>query len=189
MHRTSEVLDYWLQTVGPEGWFAVVPEVDSHISSRFQGAWQEVAAGELTHWCDDARGCLAYLIVADQFSRNMFRGDARSFATDAAARDAARTAIARGFDLAVAEPERAFFYLPFEHAENLADQDWSVALMTARLPSDPGHALHARAHREIIRRFGRFPYRNEALCRPSTPEERAFLARGGYGALVRDMGG
>ncbi|MBS0563994.1 MAG: DUF924 domain-containing protein [Proteobacteria bacterium] len=189
MGRTDEVLDYWLETVGPDGWFVAVPEVDAEITRRFRGLWQEVADGGLIQWHKDARACLAYLIVADQFPRNMFRGDPRSFATDAAARDAARDAIARGLDLAAGEPERAFFYLPFEHSENPADQDWSVALMTARLTSDPGHALHARAHREIIRRFGRFPYRNGALGRTSSPAETEFMAAGGYGAIVRELGG
>ena len=191
MVTPAEVIRFWIDEVGEDGWFAVVPAVDQQIRDRFLPAWEEARAGRLTEWCETAEGALAFLILTDQFPRNMFRGDPRAFATDEAARNAARQAIARGFDLTVDQPRRTFFYLPFEHSEDMADQHWSVALMEVRTPGDEAddYPVHARTHREIIRRFGRFPFRNAALGRVSTAEEEAFLAAGGYGALVKEMAG
>jgi uncharacterized protein (DUF924 family) len=186
MATIDAVLAFWLDELGTEGWYKADDAVDAKISARFGALWEEAHAGGLADWLETPKGALAYLIVTDQFSRNMFRGDARSFATDARARDAARHAIAKGFDLLVEDPERMFFYMPFEHSEHIADQDWSVALMGARLPVS-GNEMdrHARAHREVIRQFGRFPYRNEALGRQSTPQELAFIADGGYASALR----
>lgn len=190
MDDLADTLQIWIDEIGPKGWYVADPAIDGRLRARFQPVWQQAADGQLLDWCETARGCLAYLIVTDQFSRNMFRDDPRAFATDALARDAARTAIARGFDLDVAEPERVFFYMPFEHSEESPDQDWSVALMKARLPEGgEGFAFHATVHREVIRRFGRFPYRNAALGRVSTAAELTFLGAGGYGAMVRECGG
>ncbi len=186
-HRQA-VLDFWLGTVGPAGWYLAVEPIDAEISNRFSGLWDQALAGGLTEWSDTVQGTLAYLILTDQFPRNMFRGDGRSFATDPAARAAARQAIAKGFDLQAKEPERVFFYMPFEHSEDPADQDFSVEIMQSRLPeTGDGFAVHARAHREVIRRFGRFPFRNAALGRVTTPAEQAFLEAGSYGALVREL--
>lgn len=189
MGAQDEVLDFWLREIGPEGWYVAVPDVDARIARRFLDLWRQTKDGGLGDWCATAEGALAFLIVTDQFSRNMFRADGKSFATDEQARGAARVAIARGFDLALPEPQRVFFYMPFEHSEALADQDWSVALMEARMSGSDGaeFAHHARVHREVIRRFGRFPYRNAALGRETTEAERAFLEAGGYGAMVREM--
>jgi uncharacterized protein (DUF924 family) len=191
MAEMREVLDFWLREVGEAGWYVAVPDVDAEIARRFMPVWQAAHDGRLNGWCATAEGTLAFLIVTDQFSRNMFRGDGRSFATDAAARDAARHAIAHGFDLQTDEPQRVFFYMPFEHSEEIADQHWSVALMEARLKNDgeDSFAFHSRVHREVILRFGRFPYRNAALGRSSTPAEAAFLAAGGYGAMLRELRG
>lgn len=190
MPDMQDVIDFWLGDVGEDGWYAAVPEVDAKIIARFSALWESARGGGLDGWCATPHGTFAFLILADQFPRNMFRGDARSFATDVAARQAARRAIARGDDLLLGEPERVFFYMPFEHSEHLADQDWAVELMEHRLPrTGAGFAVHARAHREIIRRFGRFPFRNAALGRPSTAAEEDFLKSGGYGAVVRELGG
>ncbi len=189
MGAQGEVLDFWLREIGPEGWYVAVPDVDARIARRFLDLWHQAKDGGLDDWCATAEGALAFLIVTDQFSRNMFRGDGKSFATDEQARGAARVAIARGFDLALPEPQRVFLYMPFEHSEALADQDWSVALMEARMSGQDGaeFAHHARVHREVIRRFGRFPYRNAALGRETTEAEQAFLEAGGYGAMVKEM--
>lgn len=190
MTGAKEIVRFWLEDIGEAGWYAAVDAVDATIRDRFGALWTQARDGGLADWCDTPQGALAYLILTDQFPRNMFRGDARAFATDAAAREAARGAIDRGLDLEVAEPERVFFYMPFEHSEDLADQDLSVDLTERNLPlTGKGYALHARAHREVIRRFGRFPFRNAALGRDTTPEERAFLDGGGYGAVVRGLGG
>ena len=122
-----------------------------------------------------------------ELARNIHRGKAAAFATDARALAAAEQAIQQGWDLNAPEPERQFFYMPFEHSEDMADQDRAVMLLTERLSSDPDMALHARAHREIIARFGRFPFRNEALGRDTPPDEAAFLAEGGYMSIVNTL--
>jgi uncharacterized protein (DUF924 family) len=132
-------------------------------------------------------GCLAFLILTDQLPRNMFRGNANSFATDLRALTAAKRALAEGWDMGAPEPERQFFYMPFEHSENAEDQATAVQLMEERLGSDPDMALHARAHQAVILRFGRFPGRNEALKRFSTPEEQDWLDGGGYASEVRRL--
>jgi uncharacterized protein (DUF924 family) len=131
-----------------------------------------------------AAGTLAYLVICDQLARNIHRGSALAFATDARALAAAKRAVAEGWDLQAPEPERQFFYMPFEHSEHPDDQATAVQLLTERLASDPEMALHARAHQAIIARFGRFPFRNAALGRQTTPDEAAFLAQGGYAAEV-----
>ncbi|MGO4910084.1 DUF924 family protein [Pseudorhodobacter sp. W20_MBD10_FR17] len=178
------VLEFWLDTVGPKGWYEVNPSVDAEITAQFGDLWQAAHDGGLDHWVDGATGCLAFLIVTDQFARNMFRGQARAFATDPRARDAARRALAQNWDQATPTPERQFFFLPFEHSEDLGDQALAVDCFTTRM-ENPETALHARAHQAIIQRFGRFPFRNAALGRSSTPEEEDFMAQGGYGAIVR----
>lgn len=182
-----EVLDFWLGEVGFDGWFNGGDAVDDACRDRFGDVWRAARDGGLEHWVDGTVGTLAYLIVTDQFPRNMFRGSADAFATDARALAAAKRAVAEGWDMGSPEPERNFFYLPYEHSEMLADQETSVALVTARMPSHPAFVLHARAHHEVILRFGRFPYRNAAFGRDSTPAETAFLDGGSYPALVAAM--
>ena len=115
---------------------------------------------------------MAYLILTDQMSRNMFRGTAKAYHSDHLARAAAYAGIAQGWDLRWETPAREFFYMPFEHSECLADQERAVRLMLMRLPDEPENLLHARAHREIIRRFGRFPFRNAHLGRMTTVAEQ-----------------
>lgn len=187
MSDPIEVLDYWLGEVGPEGWYAGGEMLDGEVRERFADLWQAANEGGLEHWAEGTVGTLAYLILCDQMARNMHRGKAEAFATDPRARAAARRALAEGWDMAAPEPERQFFYMPFEHSEDMADQDLSVSLLSERLSSEPEMALHARAHREIIARFGRFPFRNAALGRETTPEEAAFLAEGAYGAVVERL--
>lgn len=189
MSDPVEVLDFWLGEVGPEGWYRGGDDLDAQVRDRFADLWQAALGGGLDHWVDGTVGTLAFLIVTDQFPRNMWRGRAEAFATDPQARAAARRALEAGWDLGAPEPERQFFYMPFEHSEDPADQDLAVRLMQDRLPSDPEMALHARAHRDIIRRFGRFPFRNAALGRSTTAEEAEFLAAGGYAAAVAALRG
>lgn len=185
MTEPVEVLDYWIGDLGPDGWYAGGEAIDAECRLLFLDLWQAAADYGLEHWVDGTVATLAYLILTDQLSRNIHRGTALAFATDPLALAAARRAVDAGWDLDAPEPERQFFYLPFEHSEALADQDRAVALIGDRLPQGGAETLlHARAHREVIRRFGRFPFRNAVLGRASTAEEEAFLAEGGYGAEV-----
>lgn len=187
MASPKEVLDFWLNEIGPDGWYTGGEAIDSACRNRFSELWAKAHEGGLDHWLDDADGALAYLIVTDQFPRNIHRGTALAFATDTRALIAARKAVDAGWDMSTPEPERQFFYMPFEHSEDPADQALAVQFLSERFASNPEMALHARAHQEIIRRYGRFPTRNEALGRVSSAEELAYLAGGGYGAVVAAM--
>jgi uncharacterized protein (DUF924 family) len=187
MSNPEEVLAYWLDEVGPKGWYEADAVRDQEIRDRFLTAWEEAQAGAFGLWLTYPSGTLAYVILNDQFPRNMFRDDGRAFASDLIAVAAAKMAIARGWDMKIDPPARQFFYLPLMHAENLSDQERSVRLFLTRMPESQSNLLHARAHREVIRRFGRFPHRNAALGRPSRSGETAFLDAGGYGATVREL--
>ncbi len=188
MSEPEAIVEFWLHEVGQSGWYAVDPDLDEEIRTRFGAEWRAAREGGRDFWCNGPRGTLAFLILTDQFPRNMFRGSAEAFATDPLALSAARVGIARDFDLGIAEPERVFFYMPFEHSEDPEDQEVSVRIVTERMPkTGADYLLHARAHREVIRRFGRFPFRNAALGRASTDEETDFLATGGYGAVVEAL--
>ncbi|WP_371154308.1 DUF924 family protein [Jannaschia sp. 2305UL9-9] len=182
----EDVLTFWLDEEGPQSWYAGGEALDDRIRSRFEPAWEAARKGSLSSWRKRARSALALLLLTDQFSRNMFRGTAKAFATDAIARSVARQAIDAGFDRDIAEPARQFFYLPLEHSESLADQARAVRLIMLHMDA-PETLLHARAHRAIIRQFGRFPFRNEALGRVTTAREQAFLDGGAYGAVVRHL--
>jgi uncharacterized protein (DUF924 family) len=173
----ADVLAFW-RAVGPDKWFKKDPALDAEITQRFSALWGEAAAGRLAAWEEEAEAALALVIVLDQFPRNMFRREARAFATDAIARTVAERAIARGFDQAVPASERLFFYLPFEHSENSPDQERAVALV--RTIGDAELTRWAQMHADVVRRFGRFPHRNSALGRISTHEEQAFLDAGGF---------
>jgi uncharacterized protein (DUF924 family) len=170
------VLAFW-RAAGPEKWYAADAAFDAQVRTRFLAVYEAAAAGHLA-WDDTPEGALALLVVLDQFPRNMFRGSARAFAADALARKVAARAIDRGFDQGFAPPERCLFYLPFEHSESLADQERCVALN--RATGDADAVKWAELHADIIRRFGRFPHRNRALGRATTPEEQAFLDGGGF---------
>ncbi len=182
---TTEVLEFWLNEIGEDGWYKGGDEID-HACKTFVGAWEELTSMGIDGIARDAKTELAALIVLDQLSRNMFRGEGKAFQADPLSRAVARRAIAANRDLEIGQPERQFFYLPLEHSEEMADQEWSVALTASRLDSDET-ALHARAHRAIIAQYGRFPFRNEVLGRISTEAEQAFLDDGGYGAVVRKL--
>ena len=184
----NEVLAFWFGEGDEHGrkrveWFKKDATFDDEIRRRFLPAYQLAAADRLSHWKDDVRACLALIIVLDQFSRNMFRGSARAFATDAMAREATRHALAQGFDRILKPVERQFIYLPLEHSESLADQEQCLQLMQQLSAFDETSDLHvwAEKHLVIIRRFGRFPHRNAALGRPSTAEEIEFLKQPGSG--------
>jgi uncharacterized protein (DUF924 family) len=184
--RARALLDFWF---GPPGdpdrerhreiWFKSTDEFDTALRGEFLADYEAAAAGSLDEWEASAEGALALVLMLDQVPRNIFRGTARVYATDASARAAADRALARGFDLMVPPAWRLFFYMPFHHSESIADQRRSIAL-SATLPRNPDRRGSLRRYGcpyvEVIERFGRFPHRNEILGRQSTPEEVAFLA-------------
>jgi uncharacterized protein (DUF924 family) len=172
----TDVIAFW-RAAGPSKWFRKNADFDRQITARFLATHEAAAAGRFSDWEATPEGALALLILLDQFPRNLFRGSARAFATDPLARALAERAIARGFDACVADAERVFFYLPFEHSENLADQERSLSLWRR---SGGKIDKYAQLHADIIRRFGRFPHRNAVLGRATTPEEQAFLDGGGF---------
>ncbi len=173
----ADILAFW-RAAGPDKWFNKNDAFDAEVRQRFLDTYEAAAAGRLAAWEDDADGALARVIVLDQFARNMFRGSPRTYAADPLARAAAERAIARGFDRRFALPERLFFYLPFMHAEDLADQERCIALL--RDAGEVDWMKDAQEHADIIRRFGRFPHRNGVLGRTTTPDEQAFLDAGGF---------
>lgn len=173
----AEVIAFWREA-GPERWFEKNEVFDEAVRARFLALHERAAAGELKDWENSAEGTLALLLLFDQFPRNMFRGTARAFATDELARAIAAGALLKGFDAQVPSDLRTFLYLPFEHSEDMADQERGLALYTAA--GDQDDLKWAQIHADIIRRFGRFPHRNAALGRGTTPEEQAFLDAGGF---------
>jgi uncharacterized protein (DUF924 family) len=181
MAAYEDVLDFWLTEVGSARWYAADPALDAAIAGRFGAMVAAAREGAFEAWMLKPRGALALMILLDQFPRNMHRGDGEAFKADALAIALAKRALNLGHDRKTPEPERQFFYLPLMHSECLTDQDRCVRLILTRMPQTGGDNLpHAVAHREVIRRFGRFPYRNAALGRQSTAEEQAWLAGGGY---------
>lgn len=184
----EQVLTYWLDEKGPDKWYAQDDALDAEISETFGQAWENARDGAYSLWLTYPSGALAYIILTDQFSRNMFRNSAKAFLTDRPSLAAAKSAISRGWDMRIDEPARQFFYLPLMHSENLSDQDRCVRLMCERMPElGASNLLHARAHREVIRQFGRFPHRNAVLGRATNEPEARFLEQGGYGAMVRSL--
>jgi uncharacterized protein (DUF924 family) len=173
----SEIVEFWRQA-GPKRWFEKDAAFDEEIRSRFLHAHERAVAGALDGWLASAEGALALLLLLDQFPRNMFRGSARAFESDEKARSVAAASLLKGYDAQVAPELRSFFYLPFEHSEDLADQERGIALYTAA--GDEDGLKWAKLHADIIRRFGRFPHRNACLGRTTTPEEQKFLDDGGF---------
>jgi uncharacterized protein (DUF924 family) len=174
--EANEVLAFW-RDAGPERWFAHDEAFDTRFREQFLVLHEKAARGELSAWTQTADGALALIILLDQFPRNSFRGTARMFATDSLARQVAKAMIDRGQDKEIDSKLRAFVYLPFEHSEDLTDQDRSVGLCQTL---DAETLKWAEMHRDIIRRFGRFPHRNKVLGRTTSPEEQAFMDGGGF---------
>jgi uncharacterized protein (DUF924 family) len=177
------VLDFWFGASGSrergrprKAWFQKSETFDREIRERFLPLWEEAARGGLGRWGATPLASLALLVVLDQFPRNIFRGEARAFSTDALALSAATAAVEQGFDRLLLPHERTFVYLPFEHAEDLGAQRRSLELFGA---FDPDNLEWAKRHHDIVERFGRFPHRNAVLGRESTPEEIEFLKRPG----------
>ncbi len=173
----AEILAFW-RDAGLDRWYRRDDAFDAEVCRRFLGLWQGAAAGELSAWEASDDGALALVIVLDQFPRNLFHDDARTYASDPLALEVAQRAIDRGVDTRIDPALREFLYLPLMHSEHLPDQLRCIELSRAA-----GHAENlkwAEHHAGIIRRFGRFPHRNRLLGRPTTPEEQSFLDEGGF---------
>jgi len=184
--EAREVLEFWFGRepgASRREWFMKDAAFDDEIRKRFGQLHERALRRELDHWRADTDTMLALVVALDQFSRNLYRDDARAFAGDAYALACAREAVARGDDARLLPVQRQFLYLPFEHSESLADQEEALELMRAleAFPETKGVWEWAEKHRVIIERFGRFPHRNAALGRPSTAEEVEFLSRPGSG--------
>jgi len=172
----SDVIAFWSEA-GPSLWFAKQEAFDRRFRETFMEAHEAACRGDLDHWQRTPGGALALVLLLDQFPRNAFRGTTRMYASDARALRTASTAIAAGHDRHIDADLRLFFYLPFAHSEVLADQERSVALCR---DLDESSLAHAEGHRDIVKRFGRFPHRNVILGRDTTEEEQRFLDEGGY---------
>ena len=176
MKLVEQVLDFWYAGNVNEkrkAWFKKDPDFDEEIRRRFGADVEKAAAGQHDDLLETAEGALALLILLDQFPRNLYRNDPKTFASDGKALEIAKAAIARGHDAELTPYQKIFFYLPFEHSEHMEDQERAVALCTDL--GDADYLKYAIAHRDVIARFGRFPHRNEVLGRTSTEEEVAFM--------------
>jgi len=175
----NDILTFW-RNAGEKQWYEKNRRFDEAIRLKFEPVHHAAARGEYDGWMESAEGCLALLILLDQFPRNLYRGSAHSYATDGKARAIARHAVARGWHKDVEPAMRQFMLLPFEHSEDLADQDQGLAL--AEDLGDPANVKWMNIHRDVIVRFGRFPHRNPALGRETTEAEQQFLDEGGFSA-------
>ncbi|MFA5530575.1 MAG: DUF924 family protein [Thiohalomonadaceae bacterium] len=172
--KPDDILSFWFSEQARPYWFASTADFDREVTACFHSTWQAAATGDLDAWADSPAGALALVIVLDQFPLHMFRGRAEAFSTEARARAVTRRALARHWDQSLAPEQRAFLYLPLMHSESPVDQEDSVALYEALGQAES--LYWAQHHRELIRRFGRFPHRNAVLGRVSTPQEEAYLA-------------
>lgn len=177
----QEIIHFWFEETPPALWFQKNDDFDKQIRDRFSSAYKLAADGLCDGWRNTADGCLALCIVLDQFPRNMFRGHADAFATDAKALGVAKFAVARGLDQTLPVSQRRFLYLPFEHSENMADQERALSLFKSIQAEDPLGYDYAVRHYEVISGYGRFPHRNAILGRKNTPEEDEYLAQPGAG--------
>ena len=173
----DDVIRFWFEVLSPRDWYGAPENVDAEIRSRFGGLYEVLEDHVPQDWLANPRGLLAAILVLDQFPRNMFRGRPQAFATDAEALALSKEALSTRADMALPPKQRAFIYLPFQHAENSDDQVRSVGLFTAL--GSPLNLDYAIRHQEVVERFGRFPHRNATLGRHSTEEEKAFLKEPG----------
>ncbi|MDH5183582.1 MAG: DUF924 domain-containing protein [Gammaproteobacteria bacterium] len=169
----KEILDFWFAPECKACWFNATSEMDEMIRRQFEATWQAARDNKLQSWMDSANGCLALVIILDQFPLNMYRGKAESFLTEAAAREVSRHAIEQGFEQDMSDERKLFLFLPFMHSENIQDQDESLALF-AKADMQDGLRF-AKHHRDIVARFGRFPHRNNILGRENSAEEDAYM--------------
>lgn len=173
MLTPQDILDFWYAEEMQPKWFASTPQLDAAIKAQYESVWAAALRGELDAWLASPEGCLALVIILDQFPLNMFRGTAQSFSSEHKGIAVAKHALGQGYDKLIDRAQVAFLYMPLMHSENLADQELAVQLFEAA--GLENNLRFARHHREIVWRFGRFPHRNAILGRPSTPEELNYL--------------
>ena len=174
LEMAEALLDFWFSEEVAKRWFRSTPQFDEQLRQNYEGLVQKALSGELLHWQEDPRASLALVILLDQLPLNIYRGKPQSFAGEAMARVIADIVIDKGWDRMLSDKQKAFLYLPFMHSENPVDQERSVELYREAGLTD--NLRWAEHHRSIVQRFGRFPHRNTILGRPSTDEERAWLA-------------
>ncbi|HED35480.1 MAG TPA: DUF924 domain-containing protein [Gammaproteobacteria bacterium] len=173
MAVVDEIIEFWYSEPMNKHWFNSTPEIDQLVFQNYAELWAQALEGELENWRESAVGCLALILLCDQFPLNMFRGEARSFSTEARAIELALQGIERGYDQQLKHSQLSFFYMPLMHSEVMAHQNLAVEKFEqAGLPDNARFAKH---HRSIVERFGRFPHRNEILKRASTPAEIEYL--------------
>ncbi len=168
-----QIIDFWFADGTRKFWFKSTPEFDRELSERYQDTWEQASRGELNHWLQTAEGCLALVIVLDQFPLNMFRGNAQSFASEVQSRDVATVAIEQGLDKVLPVEQLAFLYMPYMHSEALEDQKLALELFAQ--PGLESNLRFAHHHHAIVEKYGRFPHRNAALGRTSTDAEIEYL--------------
>ncbi len=169
----DSIIDFWFSAEIARHWFNSTPELDRDIKSRFEAAYHIAVGGELEHWQASPSGCLALILLFDQFPLNMYRGEKESFAAEAMSRDVAFLAITKGFDKKLAEQKKKFVYMPYMHSEDIKDQEMAIELFSKAGFTE--NLKYARHHHDIVDQFGRFPHRNKILGRLNTAEEEKYL--------------
>lgn len=170
----ESITEYWYSDKIKSQWFNSTKELDKEIKDNYEQVWKNAIRGEYKHWEESATGCLALAIIFDQFPLNMFRGEVKSFSTEALAIKVSKKAIENGFDEVIDKEKLSFLYMPLMHSENVDDQNLSVRLFEkAKLMENLRFAKH---HRDLIEKFGRFPHRNEILQRKSSQSEIGYLS-------------
>jgi uncharacterized protein (DUF924 family) len=172
--KVSEIIEYWYSDRLKSQWFSATPELDQEILDHYEVVWEQALAGELDFWCENPEGCLALIIVLDQFPLNMFRNQQKSFKSEQKALEIALHAIKKGFPQQLDASKNTFLFMPLMHSEDLVHQEKSVTLFSQYCGQD--NARFAKHHRDIVKKFGRFPHRNKILGRESSTEEIAYLA-------------
>ncbi|MEM8834078.1 MAG: DUF924 family protein [Pseudomonadota bacterium] len=177
----QDIINFWFEETQPPQWFQKDEKFDQEIQQRFGNAYQQAVTGEFDDWKQTAEGALAFCILLDQFPRNMFRDTPQAFATDAKALAVSKYAVEQGLDQQLEQKKRWFLYLPYEHSEDLADQQKSVDLFAEMKEENPIAYDYAVRHKDVIDQYGRFPHRNKILGRDNTPEEEKYLSQDGAG--------
>ena len=188
METHTKIIKFWIDDLKQEDWFSESDTLNNLVVEKFFPIWVKACKGDLDFTPTTPEKALAYILLTDQFPRRMFKEKVKSFQSDHLAKKIAKKTINMNFDLRVPEPQRQFFYYPLMHSECLSDQERCVRLMLTRMPKTSKEQIkHAKAHRQIIRSFGRFPFRNKVLSRTSRISEHFYLKFGGYSKTFNEL--